>query len=146
MRRVHNVPDVRWGGLRPVAPSPEFLSDTLLYGINVAVPASAIEYGSASITVTSGTMDVSRDGLITLVDPLQILNRLAERHESPDVEIDIPRYDVNQDLQMTANDAIIVINFVDARNKETTAAAPAEPQDDEEEVVHASSLQVPSLF
>jgi hypothetical protein len=68
-------------------------------------------------------MDVNRDGRISLVDPLNIINRLTEREASPDMTIDIDQHDVNKDGKMSANDIVILINYIENERKQDQALA-----------------------
>jgi subtilisin-like proprotein convertase family protein len=66
--------------------------------------------------LASSSLDVNRDGLITAMDALSIINRLHDRR----LEDDPHQWDTNGDQLVTRLDALMVINYL---NREATFAA-----------------------
>ncbi len=119
-----------------VSPGDDQTDGTLMYGLDDPIPITAIDWLSDAITITDpavDSMDVSGDGLVTLIDPLMVINRLIDGNEaaalsSADSE---DRYDINKDGNLTAADALTLINYVD--NQQQRAQAIAEVLEEEEE-------------
>jgi hypothetical protein len=103
-------------------------NDVLLFNPPVAVPANEVLYGFAAVDIlldgSNGgggegeAMDVNRDGFISAIDALLVINNLNLHGSRPTGEgeaggdIPVQRLDVNRDSYISAIDALLVINHL----------------------------------
>ena len=78
-------------------------------------------------------MDVTRDGSVTAADVVNVINRLVEKQNGTLAPADVSRHDVNADEDVTALDAVVLINYLQGDHPQP-AIAEVGDDDDENEV------------
>ena len=83
--------------------------------LNWSASATSVQSSATSQFASRDPLDVSGDGAVTVVDALQIINRIGrvgEGEQSFEFENDAARYDANADGRVSSLDALVVINQV----------------------------------
>jgi hypothetical protein len=115
------------------------VTNVLVYGRNDAVPVGSINYGSVAIAVGElSPLDINRDGYVTPIDALIIINTINDRFASGIRDGSLPseddgaRLDTSEDGFLTPVDALVIINRLNGlttpENEEAIPAPPSEAE------------------